>query len=70
MEAVTDSVGNPLTLLIERFFWLGLGGFFGLAVITSVIRTIKEKQNKETVVTPKNLEELANKAIKDNINFD
>lgn len=59
-------MGNPIALLIERIFWLSLGGFFGLALITSVIRTIKEKNKKEKVITPKDLEKLANKAIKKN----
>ncbi len=65
MEPDTDLLGNPLTLLIERIFWLILGGFFGLALITSIIRTLKERDNKEKVVTPKDLETLANKAIID-----
>ncbi len=64
METATDLVGNPLTLLIERIFWLILGGFLGLALISSVIRTIKENINNERIVTPKDLERLASKAIK------
>ena len=66
MEPVSDLVGYPLTLLIERIFWLGLGGFFGLALITSVIRTIKEKNNKGNMVSAKDLEMLANNAVKEN----
>ncbi len=66
MEPATDLFGNPITLLIERVFWLSLGGFFGLAFITSVIRTIKERNKKEKVVTPKDLQKLANQAIKEN----
>ncbi len=66
MEPTTDLVGNPLTILIERFFWLSLGGFFGLGFITSIIRTIKERNENEKIVTPKDLEKLANKAIKEN----
>tara|TARA_B100001250_G_C19427260_1_gene625911 strand:+ start:336 stop:488 length:153 start_codon:yes stop_codon:yes gene_type:complete len=40
--------------------------FFGLALITSVIRTIKEKNTMKKIITPKDLEKLANKAIKEN----
>ena len=65
METATDLVGNPLTLLIERIFWLILGGLFGLAFITSIIRTIKEKRNKSKIITPKDLEKIANNAIKE-----
>ncbi len=43
MEEVTNAIGNPTALLIERFFWLGLGGFLGLAIFTSLIRGLNEK---------------------------
>ena len=66
MEPATDLIGNPLTLLIERIFWLSLGGFLGLALITSVNRTVKDKNNKKKVISPRDLEKLANKAIKEN----
>ena len=69
MESATGLIGNPLTLIIERIFWLSLGIFFGLALIKSVIRTIKERDNKEKVVSPKDLVKLANKAIKKNKNM-
>ena len=65
MEPVTDLVGNPITLLIERFFWLGLGAFFVLALITSFFKAIKESNKKKKVITPKDLEKLANKAIQE-----
>ena len=42
MEQVTDAIGNPTALLVERIFWLGLGGFVGLAIITSFLRGIKK----------------------------
>ena len=64
MEPVTNLVGNPLALIIERIFWVILGGFFGVTLITSIMRTIKENENEEKVVSPKDLEELAKKAIK------
>ncbi len=38
MEQVTDVIGNPTALLVERIFWLGLGAFLGLAIITSLLR--------------------------------
>ena len=66
MDRVTDAIGNPTSLLIERFFWLGLGGFLGLAIITSFIRGLKETKNKTTSVSPNQLENLAKKAIKQN----
>ena len=44
MEQVTDVIGNPTSLLIERIFWLVIGGFFGLALITSIIRGFIEEQ--------------------------
>ncbi len=47
MEQVTDVVGNSTMLLIERSFWLGLGGFFVLAITTSLIRELKENKNKK-----------------------
>ena len=44
MEQVTDVVGNPAALLIERIFWLGLGAFLGLAIMTSLIRGFNERK--------------------------
>ena len=66
MDRVTDAIGNPTALLIERFFWLGLGGYFGLAIITSFLRGLKETKDKTTSVSPNQLENLAKKAIKQN----
>ena len=68
MEQVIDAVGNPTALLIERFFWLGLGGFFGLALISSFIRGVKEGKRKTTPSSPDQLENLAKKAIDRNSN--
>ena len=42
MEQVTYAIGNPTALLIERIFWLCLSCFFVLAIITSIIRGLKE----------------------------
>ena len=66
MEQVTDAIGNPTALLVERIFWLGLGAFLGLAIITSLARGLKEEQNKKTLVSPNQLENLAKKAIQQN----
>ena len=45
MEQVTSAIGNPTALLVERIFWLGLGAFLGLAIITSLLRGLKESKN-------------------------
>ena len=44
MEQVTYVIGNPTALLIERIFWLGIGGFLVLALITSLIRGLNEEK--------------------------
>ena len=66
MEQVTDAIGNPPALLVERIFWLGLGAFLGLAIITSLLRGLKESKNKTTPISPDQLENLAKKAIQQN----
>lgn len=66
MEHVTSAIGNPTALLVERIFWLGLGAFLGLAIITSLLRGLKEGKNKTTPVSPDQLENLAKKAIQQN----
>ncbi len=62
MELVSDSVGNTTALLIERIFWLGIGVFLGLAILTSLLRGLKEGKSKTKAVKQKELEELARKA--------
>jgi len=66
MEQVTDARGKPTALLVERIFWLGLGAFLGLAIITSLLRGFKENKNKMTPISPDQLENLAKKAIQQN----
>ena len=66
MEQATYAIGNPTTLLLERVFWLGLGGFLGLALVTSFVRGLKESKNKSKPVTPDQLENIAKKAIQQN----
>jgi len=67
MEQITDAIGNPTALLVERIFWLGLGFFLGLAIITSLLRGFKESKNKATLVSPDQLMNLAKKVTKQNI---
>ena len=69
MEQVTDAVANQTALLVERVFWLGLGAFFGLAIVTSLLRGLKERTKKTTTVSPRQLENLAKKAIQKNSNI-
>ena len=66
MEQVTDAIGNPTALIIERIFWLALGGFFGLAIITSVVRGLNFPEKKRKTFSQKELEDLAKKAIQQN----
>ena len=64
MQQVTEVIGNPITIVLEKLFWLGLGGFFVLAILTSFLRGLKE--NKTNTVSPAQLENLAKKAIQQN----
>ena len=66
MEQVTDVIGNPTTILIERVFWLALGGFFGLALLKSVFRKIREDSVRTNNINPNQLKNLAKKAIQKN----
>ena len=66
MEQAIDVIGNPIALLIERIFWMGLGGFLGLALITSLIRESKKREDKTELVSSDQLENLAKKAIEQN----
>tara|TARA_B100001250_G_scaffold406476_1_gene425596 strand:- start:81 stop:293 length:213 start_codon:yes stop_codon:yes gene_type:complete len=70
MEQVTDLIGNPTALLIERIFWLGLGGFLGLAIITSQIRGSNESRKNRNHVSSKELEHPSNKTIQQNSETD
>tara|TARA_B100000214_G_C23724352_1_gene515796 strand:- start:87 stop:284 length:198 start_codon:yes stop_codon:yes gene_type:complete len=63
MEQITDVIGNPTLLLVERIFWLGLGAFLGLAILTSFLR---ESKKIAKTVSPSQLESLAKKAIQQN----
>ena len=63
MEQLTDGVSNQTAILIERIFWLGLGGFLGLAIISSLIRELVEKGK---TISPTELKNLARKATQRN----
>ena len=67
---MTYTVGNPTALLIERVFWLGLGGFLGVALITSLIRELSKRKNNTTTHSPKELKNIERKAIQQNSNQD
>ena len=70
MEQVTDVIGNPTALLIERFFWLGIGGFLGLAIVTSLFNGFNERKKETKPSSTIELENLAKKAIQKNEEFD
>ena len=70
MEQINDVVvGNPTALLIERIFWLGLGGFLGLAIISSLIRGLNKSKDKTIPNSQNDLENLAKKASKQTGDF-
>ena len=69
MNQIIGVVGNPTSILIERFFWLGLGGFLALALINSLMRGWNEDNSETSSVTPMELENLAQKAIQKNKEF-
>tara|TARA_Y100001968_G_scaffold95731_1_gene85913 strand:+ start:230 stop:430 length:201 start_codon:yes stop_codon:yes gene_type:complete len=46
MEHAINPIGHPIALLVERIFWLGLGAFLGLAIITSLLKGLKERKKK------------------------
>ena len=67
MEQVTDVVGNPTALLLERVFWLGIGVFLSVAIVNSLIRTLKEQKGQsKRIFTSKELKNLAKKALQKN----
>ena len=70
MEQVTDVIGNPTALLIERFFWLGIGGFLGLAIVTSLINGFNERKKETKPSSTIELENIAKIAIQQNEEFD
>ena len=66
IKQLTTAIENPTSLMIERIFWLGLGVFLVLAIMTSLFRAFKESKNKTSPNSPDQLEKLAKKAIKQN----
>ena len=65
MEKLTDGISNQTFILIERLFWLGLGGFLGLAIISSSIRGFSEKGKTISPIELKNLAKKASQRNKD-----
>tara|TARA_Y100001968_G_scaffold275387_1_gene269080 strand:- start:1105 stop:1308 length:204 start_codon:yes stop_codon:yes gene_type:complete len=65
MEYLTDGMSNPTSILMERLFWLGLGGFLGLAIISSIIRGFTEKGKTLSPIELKNLAKKATQRNKD-----
>ena len=68
MEQVTDAIGNPTALLVERIFWLGLGAFLGLAIITSFLRGLKERKKQNDTISTNQLENMVKKSVQQNSN--
>ena len=66
MDRLVNGVGNPTAILIERIFWLGLGGFLGLALISSIIRELIEKAK---TISPSELKNLLRKATQQNMDI-
>tara|TARA_Y100001968_G_scaffold46118_1_gene36241 strand:- start:545 stop:709 length:165 start_codon:yes stop_codon:yes gene_type:complete len=54
MDLVINSIGNPTSILIERIFWLCLGGFLVVTLMTSVLKGLKESKNKTKSFQEKN----------------
>ena len=54
MDQVINSIGNPTSILIERIFWLCLGGFLLASMITSVLKGLNESKNKAKSFKEKN----------------
>ena len=65
MEQASQLVGNPLTLLIERFFWLGLGCFLAATILRTLIQGLN-RNDKDQQKLNKKIQEIANKATKKN----
>ena len=46
LEPLTEVVGNPISLLVERFAYLAIGVFLIAALVTGVLR--EKESNDET----------------------
>ena len=67
MVQIADLVGNPAALLIERIFWLGLGAFFCLAILNSILRNLRETKVQKKILPSQELIKLAEIAKKQNV---
>tara|TARA_Y100001968_G_scaffold241959_1_gene225534 strand:+ start:245 stop:445 length:201 start_codon:yes stop_codon:yes gene_type:complete len=65
MEQASNLVGNPIALLIERIFWLGLGLFLVGTIFKAFIGSINKGKSKESSMEAK-LKEIANKVVQEN----
>ena len=61
MEQLNYGVNSSTTLLIERIFWICLGGFLVLAIITSLIKGLNENKNNSKPLSSKELKNLPKK---------
>ena len=66
MQQFTYINGHTTFILVERIYWLGLGGFLGLAILTSLIRSFNETKAKERYDSARELDKLAKKAVRQN----
>ena len=64
MEQAQDLIGNPLALMIERFFWLGLGCFFFLGILKSF--NDQENQSNVSDLMENKLKKIARNVTKSN----
>ena len=66
MNSVEYAIGNPITLLVERIFWLGIGVFLMAAIFISILQSIINRKNRRKT-DPSYIQNLANKAVLENI---
>ena len=69
MDQISNFSWNSASILVERIFWFGLGGFLALTLLTSFLREFI-KNNKKSQILPDQLENLANRAIQRNSDND
>ena len=62
MEQSSELLGNPISLLLERIFWLGLGGFFGATIFRAVIHAINKQRKVPNPDMEKTLKNIAKQA--------
>ena len=65
MIEASDLIGNPISLLFERVFWLCLGFFLCSALVKSYLNSQRSNKKAESSMADK-LQNLAQKAIESN----